>query len=58
MITDPIPMGPDKTVSDALDLMAEYRIWYPDHYHYGDFSRHSGKSRSASRPIVVARFAS
>jgi IMP dehydrogenase len=26
MITDPITMGPDKTVGDALDLMAEYRI--------------------------------
>ena len=26
MITDPIIMGPDKTVGDALDLMAEYRI--------------------------------
>ena len=26
MITDPITMGDDKTVGDALDLMAEYRI--------------------------------
>src|SRR6266498_3216854 len=26
MISDPITMGPDKTVGDALDLMAEYRI--------------------------------
>jgi len=26
MITDPITMGPDKTVGDALDLMADYRI--------------------------------
>lgn len=26
MIIDPITMGPDKTVGDALDLMAEYRI--------------------------------
>jgi IMP dehydrogenase len=26
MITDPITMAPDKTVGDALDLMAEYRI--------------------------------
>ena len=26
MITEPITMGPDKTVGDALDLMAEYRI--------------------------------
>ncbi len=26
MIVDPITMGPDKTVGDALDLMAEYRI--------------------------------
>lgn len=26
MITDPITMSPDKTVGDALDLMAEYRI--------------------------------
>src|SRR5262245_9785715 len=26
MITDPITMGPDKTVGDALDLMAEYHI--------------------------------
>lgn len=26
MITDPITLGPDKTVGDALDLMAEYRI--------------------------------
>jgi IMP dehydrogenase len=26
MITDPITMGPEKTVGDALDLMAEYRI--------------------------------
>jgi IMP dehydrogenase len=26
MITDPICMGPDKTVGDALDLMADYRI--------------------------------
>jgi IMP dehydrogenase len=26
MITDPITMPPDKTVGDALDLMAEYRI--------------------------------
>jgi inosine-5'-monophosphate dehydrogenase len=26
MITDPITMGADKTVGDALDLMAEYRI--------------------------------
>ena len=26
MITDPICMAPDKTVGDALDLMAEYRI--------------------------------
>ena len=26
MITDPITMGPDKTVGDALDLMQDYRI--------------------------------
>jgi IMP dehydrogenase len=26
MITDPITMGPDKTVGDALDLMADYHI--------------------------------
>jgi IMP dehydrogenase len=26
MITDPITMAPDKTVGDALDMMAEYRI--------------------------------
>jgi IMP dehydrogenase len=26
MITDPITLAPDKTVGDALDLMAEYRI--------------------------------
>src|SRR5262245_41118886 len=26
MITDPITMGPEKTVGDALDLMADYRI--------------------------------
>jgi IMP dehydrogenase len=26
MITDPITMGPEKTVGDALDLMAEYHI--------------------------------
>lgn len=26
MITDPITLSPDKTVGDALDLMAEYRI--------------------------------
>ncbi|WP_410964472.1 CBS domain-containing protein, partial [Salmonella sp. SAL4447] len=26
MITDPITMGPDKTVGDALDLMAEHRV--------------------------------
>ncbi|MFO7167672.1 MAG: IMP dehydrogenase [Chloroflexota bacterium] len=26
MITDPICLGPDKTVGDALDLMADYRI--------------------------------
>ncbi|MEN9938190.1 MAG: hypothetical protein RLZZ387_4769 [Chloroflexota bacterium] len=26
MIVDPITMGPDKTVGDALDMMAEYRI--------------------------------
>jgi IMP dehydrogenase len=26
MITDPITMGPDKTVGDALDLMSEYHI--------------------------------